>query len=735
MTTMSNVAAIILISVVLLSAKAPVSPLLNLSLFSASETMLHHRSLPTRIVGVFIRNPRTHPRFSTRLLGRTFCYTDKTPQPPSPTRLEPASNLPPILRLVNIHVPYTHDPGKEHTQVHQSLQREVRKRLKLPRSYPMPEECIKIVRKSFDARRRGGRGRNEQESEPAFVYIIDVNTTSLLRAGESNRKTRVAAELFKERLSKLIQTNAIQIPESRSLAIQHNPQPSKASPLTLTEGTGQTAQPRRKQVTITVIGSGPAGLFAALTLVEGWEVSKEKSGEFGRFPPVRVQIVERGRDVGQRGKDIGALINRRVLSKDSNLCFGEGGAGTWSDGKLATNIGRNSEYVRFVFERLVESGAPERILVDGKPHLGTDRLVQILKKFRERLEATDRVSFHFGQRITDIRTDGNKVIGVDMQDIDTGKCEYLQSDKVVVAAGHSAREIYEILEGIHAELEPKEFAAGFRVEHPQELINIAQYKEFAKDSGPRKDNKIPVADYKLALKDPPVYSFCMCPGGQIVPTSIVPSELCINGMSFSRRQSRFANAAIVTTIPVDTFGDAHTAMSSEIERVFGPYELKKIKKKSGKMSATAGMRWQQEMERGAAIAGGGKLVCPAQRLIHFLDDTFDPDDILPASSYRMGVKNFPIRDLYPPAVINRIRESLSEFEKKLPGFISQQAVLHGVETRTSSSIRIKRDPNLCSVEPYRDTLYAAGEGAGYAGGIVSAAVDGVRVAESILREL
>jgi uncharacterized FAD-dependent dehydrogenase len=206
----------------------------------------------------------------------------------------------------------------------------------------------------------------------------------------------------------------------------------------------------------------------------------------------------------------------------------------------------------------------------------------------------------------------------------------------------------------------------------------------------------------------------MCPGGQIVPTSIDPEELCINGMSFSRRQSAFANSAIVTTIPIEEF----KAGGDRLEG--GPDPL-------------AGLRWQRKIERGAAAAGGGELRCPAQRLTHFLEGKFKEDDILPKSSYRMGVQNYRIEDLYPEAVIERIRASLESFEKKLPGFISDRAVLHGVETRTSSSVRINRHPQSCSVAPFEDTLYAAGEGAGYAGGIVSAAVDGVRVAEAILR--
>eukprot|EP00466_Bigelowiella_natans_P006109 jgi/Bigna1/143095/aug1.75_g17803 len=507
-------------------------------------------------------------------------------------------HLPHVIRIANVNIPVGKDPGKEDVGLSSSLEKEIRRKLSLPRSYEFPAKSLEIVRKSFDAR--------QTKKDPCFSYIVDLFLTD----------------------------NVLQI-----------------------------------------------------------------------------NIVERGKAVGDRGKDIGALINRRILSKDSNLCYGEGGAGTWSDGKLATNIGRNTDYVRFVFERtmhcicfvtyyddkLVEAGAPSRILVDGKPHLGTDRLVRILANFRQRLEESGNVRFYFGKRVEEFLVEDTAITGVVIEDVDSGIKGKLHSDKdkiiviITICIPNNNK---------GAELEQKEFAAGFRVEHPQSLINEVQYKAFASMAGPKRTDKIPVSDYKLASKDPPVYSFCMCPGGQIVPTSIVEDELCINGMSFSRRQSQFANAALVTTIPITEFdGDG----------------------------VLAGLEWQRNIERKAAIAGGGKLVSPAQVLTDFLDDKFDSKvKELPKSSYRMGIRHFDVKTLYPPQVIERIRKSLLSFEKKLPGFISDNAVLHGVETRTSSAVRIKRSPESCSVSPFIHTLFAAGEGAGYAGGIVSAAVDGVK---------
>ncbi|KAH7373433.1 hypothetical protein KP509_17G055500 [Ceratopteris richardii] len=450
-----------------------------------------------------------------------------------------------------------------------------------------------------------------------------------------------------------------------------------------------------KHPNVTVIGSGPAGLFTALVLAE--------SG-------AKVTLVERGHPVEIRGHDIGQLMVRRRLQPDSNFCYGEGGAGTWSDGKLTTRIGRNSETVKSALATLVKFGAPSSILISGKPHIGTDKLIHILRKIRSHLQSLG-VNMRFGLKMIDFLVRENRIVGTKVQHVEDLTCEDIFADAVILAAGHSARDIYHKLlqHGVH--LSPKDFAVGFRVEHPQELVNEIQYNEWASEVQ-RGSGKIPVADYKVTTsisessndnslhpRQSSCYSFCMCPGGQIVLTSTDPAELCINGMSFSRRSSKWANSALV--MPVS---------HSDLEPFLAEH------------GPLAGVAFQKFLERKASLMGGGDLVVPVQTVPDFLENHLSR--VLPSSSYRLGVKEAALHELFPDHMTRMFKQALLDFNKQIPGFIDRRALLHAVETRTSSPVRIDRDTETFECISMQG-LYPIGEGAGYAGGIVSAAVDGL----------
>lgn len=381
---------------------------------------------------------------------------------------------------------------------------------------------------------------------------------------------------------------------------------------------------------------------------------------------------------------------------------------------MVTRIGRNSESVLAVMKTLVHFGAPKSILVNGKPHLGTDRLVPLLRNFRQYLQQLG-VNIMFGSRMDNLLVENGQVVGVKVSqssDKSLFDSEKLTSDAVVLAVGHSARDVYQMLLSHNVELVPKDFAVGLRVEHPQELINSIQYSKLASEvRGGR--GKVPVADYKVAkhIRGEDVdslpslgtnhacYSFCMCPGGQVVLTSTDPSELCINGMSFSRRSSKWANAALVVTVSGIEFNSLNC---------------------SGPM---AGVYFQRDLEKKAAIMGGGNFVVPVQTVTDFLENKLSGTS-LPPSSYRLGVKAANLHNLFPTHITEALKHSIVAFDQELPGFISKDALLHGVETRTSSPVQIPRSSDTYESVSLRG-LYPIGEGAGYAGGIVSAAVDGM----------
>ncbi|KAG6414170.1 hypothetical protein SASPL_126888 [Salvia splendens] len=615
----------------------------------------------------------------------------------APTRLEG------VWRISRLAVSVQDDPGKDFWDISEPLLKEIAKILEFPVSSMLPPEAFTVVRKSFDARKL--------QKEPKFVYTVDMDVHKLLHVeprtwefiSELEPKNGCLEFLHFDKtfgdISSIIR-ECQKIKESATSAeVVHS------NHITGSEHFSATRKPK-----VVVVGSGPSGLFASLVLAEvGADVT----------------LVERGEAVEQRGRDIGALIVRRMLQVESNFCFGEGGAGTWSDGKLVTRTGRNNSSVLTVLNTLVNFGAPRCILVDGKPHLGTDRLIPLLKNFRHYLQELG-VTIRFGMRMDDLLVNGETVSGVKISDSKgsfDSSSQKLGCDAIVLAVGHSARDTYQMLLSHNVNVVHKDFAVGLRVEHPQELINDIQYSGLANEVQCGR-GKVPVADYQVARyvkgtdtsilsNMEPVtrscYSFCMCPGGQVVLTSTDPSELCINGMSFSRRSSRWANAALVVNVSSKDFEDLNLT---------GPL---------------AGVEFQRTFERKAAMMGGGDFVVPVQTVTDFLDNRLLVTSV-PPSSYRLGVKPANLHELYPLHITEALQRAISMFNEELPGFISSSALLHGVETRTSSPIQITRRSDTWESTSLKG-LYPVGEGAGYAGGIVSAAVDGMHAGFAVARNL
>jgi hypothetical protein len=433
-----------------------------------------------------------------------------------------------------------------------------------------------------------------------------------------------------------------------------------------------------------ILGAGPAGLFCAWALLERG------------IPSV---IVDRGKTVGERRRDVATLMRTGALDPESNMNFGEGGAGAYTDGKLGTRI--HHPAVRKVVELFARFGNARRILAEGKPHVGSDVLPAAISAMREELERGG-CTFEWGARALDLELRGGRFHGLRLADGRT-----LESDRLVLAAGNSARELYELFASRGWPIEAKPFAAGYRAEHPQALIDRIQYGTEERHAN------LPPADYRLA--DNPkvggeprgVFSFCMCPGGVVVPTPTEPGMQCTNGMSNSHRSSPFANAGIVVAVsPADFQAEGFT----------GPL---------------AGLEWQRKWEREAYRLGGGGYRAPAQRLAAFLAGKSGAPP--GRSSYRPGIAAVDLRALFPPRVHEALRAGLRSFERRMRGFVTDEAILLGVETRTSAPCRLVRDKDLQS--PALRGVYPAGEGAGHAGGIVSSAVDGLRVAEIICAEL
>jgi uncharacterized FAD-dependent dehydrogenase len=441
---------------------------------------------------------------------------------------------------------------------------------------------------------------------------------------------------------------------------------------------------RRPAAPPLVLGAGPAGLFCAWALLERG------------VPSV---VVDRGKPVGPRRRDVAVLMREGALDPESNMNFGEGGAGAYTDGKLGTRI--HHPAVRKVVELFARFGDAARILAEGKPHVGSDVLPAAISAMRAELERGG-CTFVWGARAVDLELSQGRFRGLRLADGRT-----LESDRLVLAPGNSARELFELFVARGWPVEAKAFAAGFRAEHPQALIDRIQY------GTERRHPKLPPADYRLA--DNPkvggeprgVFSFCMCPGGVVVPTPTEPEMQCTNGMSNSRRSSPLANAGIVVAVsPADFAAEGFT----------GPL---------------AGLAWQRKWEREAYRLGGGGYKAPAQRLSAYLAGK--PGAPPGHTSYRPGVTAAELDTLYPPRVREALRAGLAAFGRRMRGYVTEEALLLGIESRTSSPCRLVRGEDF--VAPGLPGVYPCGEGAGYAGGIVSSAVDGLRVAEAICGEL
>lgn len=429
-----------------------------------------------------------------------------------------------------------------------------------------------------------------------------------------------------------------------------------------------------------VVGAGPAGLFAALTLARA-----------GANPI----LIERGRPVDQRTQDVSAMMSNGVLDPDSNVQFGEGGAGAFSDGKLTTGI--KSPHQRTVLETFVRHGAPDEILFLQKPHIGTDKLKGVVASIRREIISLGG-DVRFETRLTGLILRGQHVEGVTVQH--DGVTEEILTDTVLLAIGHSARDTIQALFQQGVTMVQKPFAMGVRIEHPQSLINRSQYGRFADHPA------LHAADYKLNVHTPDgrgVYTFCMCPGGEVIAAASQPGGVVVNGMSYHARDGRNANAALLVGVNPDDFGDDHPL---------------------------AGFVWQRSIEQAAFRVGGGDFRAPVQRVEDFLAGRASTrlGEVQP--TYQPGVTPADLRGCLPDFIIRDLQLGITQMDKQLRGFAHPDAILTGVETRSSSPVRLPRGTDYLADR--MDGLFPVGEGAGYAGGIVSAAVDGIAAAYAAL---
>tara|TARA_B100000767_G_scaffold48561_1_gene43395 strand:+ start:2096 stop:3655 length:1560 start_codon:yes stop_codon:yes gene_type:complete len=431
---------------------------------------------------------------------------------------------------------------------------------------------------------------------------------------------------------------------------------------------------------IHIIGFGPAGMYAALRCIE-----------LG-YKPI---VLERGKNVQDRRRDLKAINQEHIVNENSNYCFGEGGAGTYSDGKLYTRSLKRGD-VRRIFENLVFHGATEQILIDAHPHIGTNKLPKIIQNIRETILKFGG-EIHFETKVEEFIIKKNKIQAIQIQN-----GSEITVNSVILATGHSARDVYELLHKNKIALKAKSFAMGVRVEHPQEIIDQIQYH----CSGER-DELLPAAAYSLVhqANNRGVYSFCMCPGGFIVPAATANGEIVVNGMSPSRRNNKFANSGIVVELDID--------------KDFKKYE---------EFGALKGLEFQKDLEKIAFYAGGRTQTAPAQRLVDFVDGKISKD--LNETSYQPGLKSAPLHSLLPKIIGSRLRKGFAAFGTKMHGYYTNEANIVGVESRTSSPVNIPRKENLEHTQI--EGLFPCGEGGGYAGGIVSAAMDGERCAEAAI---
>lgn len=497
---------------------------------------------------------------------------------------------------------------------------------------------------------------NDEEIKKAVARKIRVNPNTILHINHLRRSIDARSKQVKIRLK--VEAFINEKPESKSFNIDYKDVSSAKS--------------------VIIVGAGPAGLFAALGLIERG------------LKPI---IIERGKKIDERKKDISQLYRTLEINPDSNYCFGEGGAGTYSDGKLYTRSSKRGN-VRKILEIFVAHGANSDILVDAHPHLGTNKLLGLITKIRETIINAGG-EFFFQTRVSDFIIHKNDILGV----IDQNGKEY-RGEATILASGHSARDIYYLLNDKAILIERKDFAAGVRIEHPQQLINSIQYHS------KEKDPLLPTANYSLVtqVEKKGVFSFCMCPGGIIVPAATANNEVVVNGMSNAKRNSPYANSGIVVSIKQD--------------------ELKEYQQ----FGVFAGLKYQQDLERMAYAAAGNSQKAPAQKMVDYVQKKMSQS--LPKTSYIPGVTNAPMHELMPANINELLRRAFKDFDKKMRGYYSEDAIILGVESRTSSPIRIPRD-KMTLEHVQIANLYPCGEGAGYAGGIVSSAMDGENIAAKI----
>ncbi|GAV25677.1 hypothetical protein ciss_16100 [Carboxydothermus islandicus] len=513
---------------------------------------------------------------------------------------------------------------------------EAKLKTELCRKYGLREDkviSLKIIKKAVDARRK---------ERLFFVYTILVDLA-----------------ISREKAKKLLQDQYVSIPE---------PEVEDFHKLNVA-----LKQP------VVVAGAGPAGLFAALSLA--------KAG----FP---VLLLERGKPVAERVEDVREFWQNGRLNPESNVQFGEGGAGTFSDGKLTTRT--HDRRIALVYKWLLAAGAPEEIFYLAKPHIGTDRLRKVVVNLRKEIIKLGGI-VRFSAKVTGLLVDKGKVVGV----VVNGR-EECRASAVVLAIGHSARDSFAMLLNTGVILEPKPFAIGLRIEHPQTLIDKAQYGRYAGHP------KLGAAEYQLVYKNNDLgratFSFCMCPGGVVVGASSEEGGVVTNGMSYYRRNGKFANSALVVSVNPEDFYE-------------GPL---------------GGVKFQREIEQKAYKIGGKNYHAPAQRAVDFLTGKVSSLEEVASATYKPGVKASDLNDLFPEYINQMLKEGLRDFNRKIPGFI-EKGILTAPETRTSSPVRITRDEKGMALGFLG--LFPAGEGAGYAGGIVSAAVDGIRAAEAVINYL
>ncbi len=452
---------------------------------------------------------------------------------------------------------------------------------------------------------------------------------------------------------------------------------------------------------VVIIGAGPTGLFAALQLLE---------------KGIQPIILERGKDVRSRRRDLAVLNKEGIVNSESNYCFGEGGAGTYSDGKLYTRSSKRGDIER-ILQLFVFFGAPENILYDAHPHIGTNKLPHIITAMRKAI--TDHGGkFLFEKKVTDFIIEKDHI-----KEVITADGDSFSGDAYILATGHSARDIFELLHSKKILIEAKPFALGVRIEHPQTLIDGIQYH------ATERDEYLPPASYSLVqqVEGRGVFSFCMCPGGIIAPAATSPGELVVNGWSPSKRNNPFANSGMVVEVQqADALKSLQGSKGSTVQKFKSSLKADELAK-----DPLLFLKFQQMVEKAAFEAGGGDFVAPAQRMQDFINRKTSAS--LPKNSYLPGLKSTDLTTVLPPFIYDTLAGGFKAFGKKLRGYLTNEAVVVATESRTSSPVRIPRNENL--EHPQVSNLYPSGEGAGYAGGIVSAAMDGERVANTICARL